>query len=310
LFEHIFVGVGVVGGASCTVKQHLVQVPPDEKYEKLVEFIDDFLDKRDKGERLLVFTNSKLQAKGLDEKLYDTNFDTGSLHGDLQQHEREENLRKFRKGDIDIMIATDVASRGLDISGVSQVLNYDLPNSIDVYVQRIGRTGRIGHRGLATTFIAVSKDGQWHDWNNGQQETLMALPETMSSSASGSEVPDWLERKVEELKNGNWGTSWKQPAAGGSSAGDAKGGGESWPDWKQVENGSKWDSQAKDAWSNDQGQAKDAWSNDQGQAKDSWAASEQASAKDSWAEERKPQEESWTNGNNASWGDSKGSSWN
>merc|ERR1711933_327486 len=102
-------------------------------------------------------------AKGLDVKLHEKNFDTGALHGDLQQHEREENLRKFRAGEIDIMVATDVASRGLDISGVSHVINYDLPFEVDVYVQRIGRTGRMGHRGLATTFISVDGEGNFRD---------------------------------------------------------------------------------------------------------------------------------------------------
>merc|ERR1719215_2250156 len=97
LYEYIFVGVGVVGGASCCVQQRLIQVPPDEKFDKLVRFIDDFLDTRNEGERLLVFTNSKLQAKGLDEKLWDKKVDTGALHGDLRQDERETNLAKFRR---------------------------------------------------------------------------------------------------------------------------------------------------------------------------------------------------------------------
>merc|ERR1712061_368207 len=145
---------------------------------------------RDKGERLLVFTNSKSQAKGLDEKLYEANIDTGALHGDLNQYEREANLEKFRKGEIDVMVATDVASRGLDISGVSHVINYDLPFDSTVYIQRIGRTGRIGHKGNSTTFIAVGKDGRWYD----RPEVLLALPGVMS------EVPDFLQNKIRELR--------------------------------------------------------------------------------------------------------------
>merc|ERR1719356_933829 len=140
-------------------------------------FIDDFMQKREQGERLLVFTNSKAQAKGLDEKLYELSVDTGALHGDLTQKEREDNLAKFRSGQIDVMIATDVASRGLDISGVSQVLNYDLPHSIDIYVQRIGRTGRIGRRGIATTFIPTDKQGNIQLKNAEQTAALKAIPD-------------------------------------------------------------------------------------------------------------------------------------
>lgn len=208
LYEHIWMGVGQVGGSACasgTVTQTLVQVAPEDKYDKLIEFIDDFLENRTEGERLLVFTNSKLQAKGLDEKLYEKKFDTGALHGDLRQEEREANLLKFRKGEIDVMIATDLASRGLDISGVSNVLNYDLPHSIDVYVQRIGRTGRIGHRGRATTFISVGKDGTWHDSSAEQLEVLKILPMTMTPAGSSNHVPDWLEAKVAEINGQSWG---------------------------------------------------------------------------------------------------------
>merc|ERR1719330_932535 len=199
LYEHLFIGVGVVGGAARTVSQTLLKVAPQDKCDKLIEFIDDFLEKRKEGERLLVFTNSKQQAKGLDEKLYELNMDTGALHGDLKQDQREKNLKQFRDGDIDVMIATDVASRGLDISGVSQVLNYDLPFNIDCYVQRIGRTGRIGNRGASTTFIAVDQDGTWQDSSPEQQECLRAIPNVMRDAGLENSIPDWLLSKVTEL---------------------------------------------------------------------------------------------------------------
>lgn len=192
LYEHLWVRVGVVGGAVRTVTQKLERVQIDDKFERLMTILADFLETRQPGERLLVFTNTKLQAKGLDELLYDRHFDTGALHGGMSQQAREEHLRRFREGEIDILVATDVASRGLDIEGVSHVLNYDLPNEIDVYVQRIGRTGRIGHRGTATTFIAVDRDGILCD----NDVVLQELPRVMKDAHS--EVPEWLQQHVDK----------------------------------------------------------------------------------------------------------------
>lgn len=233
LYEHIFVAVGVVGGAVCTVSHHLEQVASEDKYTKLISLLDDWLEKRGKGERALVFTNSKAQAKGLDEKLYEKNYDTGALHGDLTQLEREENLRKFRAGEIDVMVATDVASRGLDISGVSHVINYDLPFEVDVYVQRIGRTGRMGHRGRSTTFLAVSREGKWSD----REDVIKALPSILKEAGRQSDVPEFLVTHVEQLQNGTWGTADAKSAAVAKN--DARG-------WWSDENATQ--NKGKDAW--------------------------------------------------------------
>jgi len=203
LYEHVFIGVGVVGGAVNTIVQELIKVAPEEKFDRLIEFLDEWLNSREASERMLVFTNSKVQAKGLDEKLYERNIDTGALHGDLTQPEREVNLNRFRCGDIDVLVATDLASRGLDICGVSQVLNYDLPWSPDVYVQRIGRTGRIGHRGKATSFVAVSKeDGSFLD----DDSVLKVLPGIMQDDQTGcnNEVPQWLLEHNTKTMQSQW----------------------------------------------------------------------------------------------------------
>merc|ERR1712217_857539 len=76
----------------------------------------------------------------------------GALHGNLDQEEREKNLTRFRHGEIEIMVATDVAARGLDIERITHVINFDFPQDIDTYVHRIGRSGRIGNRGDAFRF--------------------------------------------------------------------------------------------------------------------------------------------------------------
>ncbi len=81
------------------------------------------------------------------------------IYRDRLQREREEALRDFRSGRSRVLVATSVAARGLDIPKVAHVINYDLPNSIDEYVHRIGRTGRIGNQGKATAFFNIDKDG-------------------------------------------------------------------------------------------------------------------------------------------------------
>lgn len=81
-----------------------------------------------------------------------------SLFSDRLQQEREEALRDFKRGDKPILVATSVASRGLDIKDVKHIINFDLPTDVEDYVHRIGRTGRIGHSGLATSFFTIGKD--------------------------------------------------------------------------------------------------------------------------------------------------------
>lgn len=88
----------------------------------------------------------------------ETKISTTSIHGDRLQREREEALRDFRAGKHKVLIATSVAARGLDIKGVTHVINYDLPKNIQDYVHRIGRTGRVGNRGKATSFYDPEND--------------------------------------------------------------------------------------------------------------------------------------------------------
>jgi ATP-dependent RNA helicase DeaD len=102
----------------------------------------------------LVFTRTKARAQDLAEDLLRIGFTADALHGDLQQNRREVVLDRFRSGSVKIMVATDVAARGLDISDVSHVINYDIPADNDDYVHRIGRTGRAGKTGIAISFIS------------------------------------------------------------------------------------------------------------------------------------------------------------
>ncbi len=108
----------------------------------------------------LIFARTKVRTQELSDELINLGFATDSLHGDLSQERREQVLNKFRQGQITIMVATDVAARGLDIAGVSHVFNYDIPADAEDYVHRIGRTGRAGKKGVAITLLTPRERGK------------------------------------------------------------------------------------------------------------------------------------------------------
>ena len=103
--------------------------------------------------RVMIFCRTKRSAQRLSDDLVGRGFAAASIHGDLNQFAREKALRRFREGGIDVLVATDVAARGIDVEGVSHVINYECPDDENVYVHRIGRTGRAGASGIAITFV-------------------------------------------------------------------------------------------------------------------------------------------------------------
>jgi ATP-dependent RNA helicase DeaD len=105
----------------------------------------------------VVFCRTKVRAKNLTAALIENGFNADELHGDLSQAKREGVMKRFRAAKLQILVATDVAARGLDVEGVSHVFNYDIPHDGEDYIHRIGRTGRAGHAGMAITF-ATTKD--------------------------------------------------------------------------------------------------------------------------------------------------------
>jgi ATP-dependent RNA helicase RhlE len=102
---------------------------------------------------VVIFTRTRMRADWVYDRLCEASVDAEAIHGDVSQIKRERTLRKFRKGEVRILVATDVAARGLDIPAVSHVINYDLPNTPEEYVHRIGRTGRAGRSGVAFSFV-------------------------------------------------------------------------------------------------------------------------------------------------------------
>jgi ATP-independent RNA helicase DbpA len=107
----------------------------------------------------MVFCKTKLSAQEIGAYLWDEGFDATSLHGDLEQIDRDERLIEFTHQSLNVLVATDVASRGLHINDVELVVNYDVPLSLEIYTHRIGRTGRMGEKGKAVTFITPEEEG-------------------------------------------------------------------------------------------------------------------------------------------------------
>jgi len=211
LSGYIFLKVGRIGSTTESITQRILWIEDVDKKKTLLETIPTI------DGLTLVFTETKRMADHLEEYLYKSGFSAASIHGDRSQSEREAALEAFKSGQVQILVATDVASRGLDISNVKHVINYDLPHDIDDYVHRIGRTGRAGNDGFATAFF--------NEKNGNIASDLVVLLEE-----AGQEVEYWL-KEISHL-NSNRGTKPRRGGNGGNygsrgSGGSSRGGGSS-----------------------------------------------------------------------------------
>lgn len=137
------------------INQIFYEVRHNEKVEALSRLIDS-----DDGGRFLIFCHTKKEADEVSSDLRLRGYDAASMHGDFTQQQREAVLKRFKDGRVDVLVATDVAARGLDISDISHVINYSIPQDPESYVHRIGRTGRAGREGIAITFVTPREERQ------------------------------------------------------------------------------------------------------------------------------------------------------
>lgn len=143
----LFVSV-VKGETSKNIDQDVVRATRGEKVDVLHNILI-----KDGSDKVLIFRETKRSVDELEKELKTRGFKVAGIHGDKRNRERMRTLEAFKKNDINILIATDVAARGLDIPNVTHVINYDIPNDYDTYIHRIGRTGRAGNKGNALTFV-------------------------------------------------------------------------------------------------------------------------------------------------------------
>ena len=144
-----YVEVARPATASANIKQWLVKVDARKKREKLRDLL-----RQEEVTNAIVFCNRKTTVRELNKSLRSYGFSSGEIHGDIDQSARIAELDRFKSGEVTILVASDVAARGLDIKGVSHVFNFDAPWHPDDYVHRIGRTGRAGASGVAYTFVS------------------------------------------------------------------------------------------------------------------------------------------------------------
>jgi len=172
LYDPVTVSVKAATLTIDTVAQFQLAVETREKARKLVEVL-----RAERPEQAIVFVRTKVRCDQLYRTLRDGGMNVRALHGDMTQGARDGVMLAFKGGRLPILVATDVAARGLDISTVTHVVNYDVPTSPDTYVHRIGRTGRVGRSGRAITFV-----------ESRQKRELEAIERHI-----GTEIAPWTE---------------------------------------------------------------------------------------------------------------------
>lgn len=183
LQNYVFLACGRVGAVGHLITQQFELVQQDDKTDRLTELLNSV-----EG-RCLVFTATKRKADELEYELNQLKIRCVAIHGDKSQHAREKALKQFRSKRCQVMIATDVASRGLDIPDVMYVIQYDVPDNIDSYVHRIGRTGRCGNKGTAISFL-----------NDNNKPILKPLVNLLIEEKV--EIPPWLNQL--KMRHGNF----------------------------------------------------------------------------------------------------------
>ncbi len=159
-FQHdaVRIQVGSCNEPTANVKQSYLTIGTRGKCQAVRALIS-----KESPRLALVFCNTKRQVKLLQRLLSEQGLPTGCLHGDLSQNQRDTTMNAFRNGKTNVMIATDVAARGIDVKDIDLVINYDIPDKMEYYVHRIGRTGRAGHTGRACTLVSPQDSGRIAD---------------------------------------------------------------------------------------------------------------------------------------------------
>ena len=185
-----------------TIEQHYFSVDNDRKFDLLVKLLN-----REDPRQAIVFCRTKRGAQRIFDKLKRRFPNAGCMHGDMQQRDRDRVMEKFRSESLQFMVATDVMGRGIDITGISHIINFDIPAHSDDYVHRVGRTGRMGREGVAYTFVTPIEGPELtrieqridrlliRDEMDGMELTAPAVtPEAEAEAAPKRELPAGLKR--------------------------------------------------------------------------------------------------------------------
>jgi ATP-dependent RNA helicase DeaD len=162
-----------------TIQQFYVSVSTERKLELLLLLL-----KRDRPRQCIVFTRTRRGADRLADRLHRVMNGVSAIHGDLPQSTRDRVMKGFRSGQISVLVATDVVGRGIDVEGISHVINYDMPDDPENYVHRIGRTGRMGKDGVAYLFVCPD-----------QGEPLTAIENLVNRVIPPLEIPGFSQAR-------------------------------------------------------------------------------------------------------------------
>ncbi len=186
------------------VDQSFVTVESHDKFHMLRMLL-----RQERPEIAIVFCRTKHSARKLSKKLHDAGINAQEIHGDLIQRRRDRVMEQFRRHQIQVLVATDLAARGIDVSAISHIINYDVPEDPEMYVHRIGRAARMGARGVAITFL--TKD---------QGKELTNIEKLINEEISQREVPGFVARPApERAGEASLAAPWSTPALEGAGGG-------------------------------------------------------------------------------------------
>ncbi|XP_058813426.1 probable ATP-dependent RNA helicase DDX43 [Topomyia yanbarensis] len=194
--------------ATHSVTQHIEMIDEEDKYMRVLNFVKNM----ERTDKAIIFCGRKTRADDLSSEFVLSGINCQSIHGDRDQADREQALEDIKSGDVRVLIATDVASRGLDIEDITHVVNYDFPRNIEEYVHRVGRTGRAGKSGIALSFFTRS------DWAIAS-ELINILEE------ADQDVPDEIRKMAERFAAKKERESREKAAFGGGRREGGRGGG-------------------------------------------------------------------------------------
>ncbi len=170
------------------VEQYYFAVGPWDKYRLIRMLLE-----RENPDLAIIFCRTKRGAEKLAKKLHADGIECREIHGNLAQNKRDKVMKNFRTGKFDVLVATDLASRGIDVADISHIVNYDIPEDPEAYVHRVGRTARMGAKGKAFTFVSKEQGGELT-----KIESLinMIIPQATLEGFEPRPTPsDWTEGK-------------------------------------------------------------------------------------------------------------------
>jgi len=172
--------------ANKAVSQEFFKLGDDEKEAKLWKLMDGMKE----DAKVIVFANTKRRITNLQKAVWNSGYNCVALHGDMKQHDRDVSYADFVSGKAPVLFATDVCARGLDIKGVTHVVNFDMARDVESYIHRIGRTGRAGMEGISITFF------------NEDYDTDCAPALAKIAREAGQKVPEFLEKAANKAGKG------------------------------------------------------------------------------------------------------------